>query len=92
MKHRTELGKPGRGAYSRGCRCADCTWDNTEYTAEYRANGGGVIAQRVHARARSEALKWIKREHYDVWEALLDQAWLNVAGRRPEQRRPRASK
>lgn len=56
--HDESKGPPGRTAYVKGCRCADCRAENTRYKAEWRARPrrerAGVFESRAHPTDRPE--------------------------------------
>lgn len=62
-----------------------------EAQRRYRDTERGRLNVRVTSRAQSYALSWVRRNHPDVWSALLDQAWRDMGEAPIQAGRPRGS-
>lgn len=68
------------GYCNNGCRCDAC---RTAHAAASR----GTITRRANSRARGLAETWLRENHREVWEQLLDQSYEHLGGsRRPHKR------
>jgi hypothetical protein len=61
MKEHMPNRKPGRSAYRDGCRCAECTADNTQWTRDYdarrRGRGGQPLGPPEHTYTPQEQIE-----------------------------------
>lgn len=60
-----------------------------EYMREYRKTPRGATITKVQTRAKTLAVEWVRVNRPDLWDDILNQAWLELAGRLPGRGRPR---
>lgn len=67
-----------------GCRCGACRRAQAAYMKRYRhASPRAKAGMRVRSLAQNNAVKWLIAECPDVWDRLLDAAWVEVTGSVP---------
>lgn len=86
---------PRHGRYStytyHGCRCDDCRRANADAARRRRATSSrSRDTMRARSIAENRAATWIRANHPDVWERLLNEAYAEIGlERRPVGRNAR---
>ena len=63
-----------------GCRCELCVAAASKYHQRFRKEHRD--SDRASSKANNLAAKWVRREHPEVWDELMDQAYKDIGARR----------